>query len=386
MSATAVKEQDAAVQQETSEPSSTESQALTRPNAAASIGFGLSARNWDEGFKIAKVLAASTMVPKGYQGKPEDIVVAMQCGAEIGLPPMASLQSIAVINGKPGLYGDGFLGVIMSKPAYLRHVEYYELADGTHVKTLRAQDYQHDDTKAVTLFWRKGNAEPFEASFSIGDAKRAKLWGKEGPWAQYPGRQLRWRARSFAGRDAFPAELRGLKMAEELADYPEDVVVDVQPAGPIPEPVRRSEKAVAVDTAAPEAGPTARETSAASEPAAEPRNNGTQPKAAGRGATTQAAAGGVEIGQTVVSEHMAISDTAIVEPKGQAAHYEITAIQQEKGKAPAASVFRTTDKALYERAASCEGTSALFRIRWHGVRPAGGGKAHKELESLEAMD
>jgi hypothetical protein len=184
---------------------------LTR---AGAMGFGLVPRNFDEAWRMANIFAKSSLVPKQYFGKPEDIIIAMQYGAEIGLPPMAALQSVAVINGKPGVYGDGFLGVIMSKPAYAKHLEYYELADGTKVKSLREIDHNDNDTKAVSMFWRKGNPEPFVSEFSIGDAKRAKLWGKEGPWTTYPARQMKWRARGFAGRDGFAGELRGVKMAK----------------------------------------------------------------------------------------------------------------------------------------------------------------------------
>ena len=51
--------------------------------------------------------------------------------------------------------------------------------------------------------------------FSVEDAKRAKLWGKSGPWQQYPERMLLWRARSFAF-DLFSDALCGLYLKEEL--------------------------------------------------------------------------------------------------------------------------------------------------------------------------
>jgi hypothetical protein len=56
--------------------------------------------------------------------------------------------------------------------------------------------------------------------FSVADAKRAGLWGKSGPWTQYPRRMLQLRARGFALRDAFPDVLKGLVTAEEAQDYP----------------------------------------------------------------------------------------------------------------------------------------------------------------------
>ena len=57
--------------------------------------------------------------------------------------------------------------------------------------------------------------------------KKAGLWGKAGPWSQYPKRMLQMRARSFALRDKFADALSGLLMAEEVQDY--STTVDVTP-------------------------------------------------------------------------------------------------------------------------------------------------------------
>ena len=58
----------------------------------------------------------------------------------------------------------------------------------------------------------------------MADAKRAGLWGKSGPWTQYPDRMLLFRARGFALRDAFGDYLRGLRTVEEQGD-----IIDVTP-------------------------------------------------------------------------------------------------------------------------------------------------------------
>jgi hypothetical protein len=67
---------------------------------------------------------------------------------------------------------------------------------------------------------RRGYEKPTVARFSVADAKKAGLWGKVGPWTQYPKRMLQLRARGFALRDAFPDVLKGLVTAEEAQDYP----------------------------------------------------------------------------------------------------------------------------------------------------------------------
>ena len=66
--------------------------------------------------------------------------------------------------------------------------------------------------------------------FSVANAKTARLWGKQGPWTQYPERMLAQRARGFALRDAFPDALKGIITREEAEDIP------VKPKNITPEP------------------------------------------------------------------------------------------------------------------------------------------------------
>ena len=65
---------------------------------------GVIVRTLGQMWRFAKMVAASGLAPKGLE-RPEAIVIALQLGAEIGLSPMAALQSVAVINGRPSVYG-----------------------------------------------------------------------------------------------------------------------------------------------------------------------------------------------------------------------------------------------------------------------------------------
>lgn len=162
-----------------------------------------------EAMEFSKMLADSSMVPRAYQGKPQDIMVCVQWGYEIGLAPMQALQNIAVINGKPSVYGDAALALVQSSPVCEDIEEYFE-AEGT------------PNPVAVCVAKRKGR-KPVVARFSVEDAKRAGLWGKQGPWQAYPKRMMQMRARGFALRDAFPDVLKGLITAEEAQDYPGEI-------------------------------------------------------------------------------------------------------------------------------------------------------------------
>jgi hypothetical protein len=173
---------------------------------------GLALQSFDDAFRFSKMVAASEFAPKDFRGKPESCLLAIQHGSELGLSPMQSLQSIAVVNGRPAVYGDAALALVQSSPACAYVREYVE-GEGDHLT-------------AVCEVQRRGYPQPTVAKFSVADAKKAGLWGKTGPWSMYPSRMLGLRARGFALRNAFADALRGLVTAEEAQDYP------------TPEPVR----------------------------------------------------------------------------------------------------------------------------------------------------
>ncbi|MEQ6471540.1 recombinase RecT [Comamonas sp. wu1-DMT] len=161
--------------------------------------FDLSPQNFEQALTFSNYLADSDMVPKDFKGKPGNCLIAMQWGAELGLKPLQSLQNLAVINGRPALWGDAVIALVLSSPV----CEYVTEDDDGHTATCRVK--------------RKGAPEQVR-TFSMEDAQKAGLAGKQGPWSQYPKRMRQMRARAFALRDVFPDVLRGMPVAEELQD------------------------------------------------------------------------------------------------------------------------------------------------------------------------
>lgn len=163
--------------------------------------FSLVPKDLDEAMRFADMLASASIVPKDYIGKPGNVLVAIQWGMELGLQPMQAMQSIAVINGRPSLWGDAMLALVKAHPAFEWIKE------------------DCDGNIATCTVKRRGEPEVTQ-SFSLEEAKKAGLTGKQGPWTQYPKRMLQMRARGFALRDAFPDALRGVISAEEARDTP----------------------------------------------------------------------------------------------------------------------------------------------------------------------
>ncbi len=211
----------------------------------------LSPQTFNELIDFADRAARSTMVPKDYVGKPENIILAVQMGAELGLAPMQSLQCIAVVNGRPAVFGDAMPGLCRQSP----------VCDDI-------EEWMDGEGDTMTAFCRatRVGKKPMLAQFSVADARKAGLWGKVGPWSQYPQRMLMWRARSWALRDAFPDVLRGLMAVEEARDIPTDTFAgptidaaksDAPPASPEREAINASVPLRAAATAMPRA-PTVR--------------------------------------------------------------------------------------------------------------------------------
>ena len=145
----------------------------------------------------AKKLAGSDLVPKDFKNNPANCFIAIQWGKDLGLAPLQATQNIAVINGRPALWGDALPALVKAS----KQCEYISLSCENNIATCKVK--------------RVGEPEHV-ATFSKAMAEKAGLWNKQGPWSQYPDRMLQNRARAFALRDTFPDVLKGLYTVEEL--------------------------------------------------------------------------------------------------------------------------------------------------------------------------
>src|SRR6185437_13801628 len=162
----------------------------------------LAPQNFRDAVEFSKMVANSAFVPKEFRGKPAEILAAIQFGFELGVGPMQAMQNIAVINGKPSVYGDLALALVQASGL----MEYIKETDDGHTATCETR--------------RKGYPAPCITTFSDDDAKAADLLGKAGPWKQYRKRMRQFRARGFNLRDNYADVLKGLITREEAEDCP----------------------------------------------------------------------------------------------------------------------------------------------------------------------
>jgi hypothetical protein len=168
--------------------------------------------------RYANALSEATIIPDVYRGQPANVLVAIETGTALGIPPTQALQSLISIKGRVTMSADLMAAVVRRAGHRLRVLEH----DGkVTAEIVRADD--PDFTYRVT--WDRAKAE------------RAGLWGQRGPWSQYPGQMLRSRAVTEVCRQAASDALMGVTYApEELgAEVDEDgTVIGAEPAAAPP--------------------------------------------------------------------------------------------------------------------------------------------------------
>lgn len=178
-----------------------------------------------QAMEFAQIVSRSGLAPKGTD-TPEQVLVALQTGLELGLTPMRSLQSVVVVKGAASLRAETILALIRNSGL---------LEPGTTIEAGCRKDGDSDeDIVGFCRSMRKGSGSWQESTFSLADAKRAGLYpptfydrskgamvpAKDSPWQKYTKRMLQHRAVGFHGRDFWSDVTHGLRTPEELEDTP----------------------------------------------------------------------------------------------------------------------------------------------------------------------
>jgi len=195
----------------------TEQKQTPNPSAALAAhsvgGHGIAINNIDELMRFAKLIHASRMAPDSLDTV-EKIAVALEMGLEIGVQGMQALSGIAVVNGRPTVWGDLGTALVLRSGKLQAKEEHWTVDPELGIV-------------ATCKLQRDGIV--FVGTFSEAEAKSVKqktrngtmsLWEKD-TYQSYPKRMLMWRARSLAYRDGFSDVLKGMCFAEEAMDMDE---------------------------------------------------------------------------------------------------------------------------------------------------------------------
>ncbi len=164
----------------------------------------------DDRLRYAAALAEAGMLPKEYRGQPSNVLIAIEYGQALGIPPISVFTDLYVVNGRPSMSSKLMLVLARRAGHKIRITSEPEKASCT---IIRVDD--HDDI--TTVVWDKDRAI------------KAGLWNKD-QWKTYPATMLKWRAVADAVRTACPEVLAGLTYStEELRDMQETEIRETSP-------------------------------------------------------------------------------------------------------------------------------------------------------------
>ena len=167
-----------------------------------SLGAGAQIQSVGDAWVLAQIYHRAGMTPTSFKN-PQQVMVALLAGSELGLPPTTSLKWIMTFGNTPVLHSDGPIGVALRSGQVEWFKNGYEGEPGTPERT------------AWYEIKRQGIGEPVRWTFSLAQATKAGLTNKDN-WRKFDERMLFNRARAFAIRDLFSDCLGGLSIREEL--------------------------------------------------------------------------------------------------------------------------------------------------------------------------
>lgn len=212
-------------------------EAPPRPN---NMLAAITPANIGELIQLATIYYDAGICPKNCN-KPAAVAAVIAAGMEAGLRPGQALSSMYLVNGRAVMFGDAPMALVR--------------ASGLLADIKESMAGEGDGKTATCTLTRRnpnGSTESVTRTFSVGDAKRAGLFmknGKPGPWDTYGDRMLQLRPRGWAIRDLFGDVLMGLGIAEEVEDY------GAAPSPAKSGPVQATVTSVSNDTPAPTTAP-----------------------------------------------------------------------------------------------------------------------------------
>ena len=160
----------------------------------------LAPASYDEMFRLAESMFRSKMFGVS---SPEQAMVVLMTGLELGFSPAQAFRGIHVINNKPTLSADMMVAVCKSRPDVCH---FFRMIETT-------------DERATYETHRVGEPGPQRITFTAADAKRAGLLSNP-THQKYPGQMLRARAASGLARMVYSDLILGLYTEDEIKDIP----------------------------------------------------------------------------------------------------------------------------------------------------------------------
>lgn len=176
-------------------------------------------------FRLAKNMAMMlqdvSMLPKRYQGRWGDIMVALNMASRMNADPVMVMQNLYVVNGMPAWSGQFVIAMINTSGRFATPLR-FKLSGKGDAMSCYAYIKTHDDEEI------RGT------TISMDMAKKEGWYGKSGSkWQSMPEQMIQYRAASFFGRLYCPDLLMGIYTEDEAMEI-ENVEYSVVPDEPTP--------------------------------------------------------------------------------------------------------------------------------------------------------
>lgn len=155
-------------------------------------------RSIPEADTLSEKLALATTMSADLFQKPANIMAVIMAGAELGIPPMASIDGIYLVQGKPVFSADLKVAIVMRSA----HCEYFRRISA-------------DDTEATYATRRRGSPEQ-RLTWTMDQARKAGINGKEN-WRHHPRQMLSARCKAELAADVYPDVLAGISAMDPVA-------------------------------------------------------------------------------------------------------------------------------------------------------------------------
>ena len=172
-----------------------------------SLGIFGSSDNFAMATQMAKAFAASTIVPRDYQGNWANGLVAIDMANRLKTSPLTVMQNLDVIQGRPAWRATFLIAMINSSGKYDFELQF---------------DEENDKSGApyACTCWTERNGRKVTGIKVTMDMAKAEGWtSKNGSkWRTMPQVMLRYRAASFFSRMNCPELSNGLYTTDEVVE------------------------------------------------------------------------------------------------------------------------------------------------------------------------
>ena len=170
-------------------------------------------------WRVATAFSKSKLVPKHFQDKPEDCMVALMMANQLNIDPYSALQNLQMISGKVGFSSAFAIALANDRGSFAAPITWDVEGKGESlVVTAKAK--------------LKKTGEIVKVSVSMETAKK-EGWTRNTKYQTMPEQMLRYRSATWLIRLHCPEVLLGMQASDEITDVEPTVNVGGSPVDKI---------------------------------------------------------------------------------------------------------------------------------------------------------